>query len=296
MPRKERKVKFWQATAFADADQMIKLAPAAEELGFHGIAVSDHLFFPERLSSPYPYTPDGKPYWQPGTHWPDAWVLVGGMAAVTSRLHFTTYSYVLPLRNVFVVAKAVGTAAVLSGDRVTLGAAAGWMREEFEQSGQDFESRGKRFDEMIEVLRALWGGDMVEHHGRYLDFDRLQMSPAPTRPVPITVAGHSKAALRRAARLGDGWDGIYTTVEELLELVEQLKALRKEFGREGEPFEVTAALLQEPDPDTCRRLEDAGVSGLVTSAWMMAGGDTSTVEAKRKALEDFAERYIAPLR
>ena len=105
------------------------------------------------------------------------------MAAVTERIRFLTGIYVLPMRNPFVAAKAVGTAAWLSGDRVTLGVGVGWMREEFALLEQPFEQRGARTDEMIEVMRTLWAGGMVEHHGGFYDFARLQMSPAPAPPV-----------------------------------------------------------------------------------------------------------------
>src|SRR5439155_1740265 len=153
------------------------------------------------LSTPYPYTPDGSPPFTPGTPWPDPWVLIGAMAAVTTRLRFMTNVYVAPARNPFLVAKQVGTAAVLSGDRVALGVGAGWMREEFEQLGQPFGDRGRRLDEMIEVVRALWRGGMVEHHGEHYDFHRLQMSPVPAAPVPIYCGGQSRRAIERASRL-----------------------------------------------------------------------------------------------
>ena len=199
-------MRFCQSLMYADPGQWVELARHAEDVGFDELALSDHVFYPENLTSEYPYTSTGKPVFKPEAPWPDVWVMVGAMAAVTQRIAFTTNVYVLPLRNPFVVAKAVGTASFLSGDRVSLGIGAGWMREEFDCLEQPFERRGARMEEQVEVLRALWQGGLVEHHGEFYDFDKLQMAPVPTRPVPIVVGGQSDAALRRAAR-NDGWFG-----------------------------------------------------------------------------------------
>ena len=121
------------------------------------------------------------------------------MAAVTERLQFGTSVYIAPARDLFTVAKQVGTAAVLSNNRVNLGVGAGWMREEFAQTGQEYDNRGKRLDEMIPALRTLWSGGWVEHHGEHYDFGPLQIEPSPTQQVPIWCGGHSRAALKRAA-------------------------------------------------------------------------------------------------
>ena len=166
-------MKFVTALAFNAPSHLCALARAAEEAGFASVALSDHLVHPETLRTPYPYTEDGKPRWEPFTSWPDPWVAVGAMAAVTERIRFYTSIYVLPVRNPFHVAKTIATAAAMSDDRVALGVGAGWMKEEFELTGQSFENRGKRMDEMIAVLRKLWAGGWVEHHGRFYDFDRL---------------------------------------------------------------------------------------------------------------------------
>jgi probable F420-dependent oxidoreductase len=288
-------VEFWHATAFTEADQLVEASVAIEEFGFDGIAVSDHLVFPQRIDSKYPYTADGDPWWTPGTDWPDPWVTIGAMAAVTSRVRFTTNVYVLPLRDVFNAAKSVGTAAVLSGGRVALGIGAGWMREEFDLVGQPFERRGARMEEMVAVMRELWAGGMVEHRGAHLDFPAVQMSPAAGH-IPVWVGGTSDLALRRAARVGDGWIGINTPMAELTTVAERLLEERRTAGREGEPFAILGAIDEPPTVDNVKRLEDAGVTGLMSSAWMFSKLDTSTVAGKRAALERFAERWLAPLR
>jgi probable F420-dependent oxidoreductase len=285
-------MKFWQALTFAEPDQLIDLAPLVEQAGFEGALVSDHLFFPGRLESKYPYSEDGKPGFDGRTPFPECWSTIAAMAAVTRTLRFSTMVHILPLRNPIEVARATGTVAVLSRGRLVLGAGAGWIREEFDVLGVDFGRRGRRFDESIEVLRKLWTGDLVEHHGEQFDFPPIQMTPAPPEPVPIWVGGVSGPALRRAARLGDGWLGSGQTPEEVLAIAGRLAALREEAGRQSEPFEIVAPLVVPPDPDTMKRLEDAGVSGTVSYPFLYALGPTSSLEAKRAYLEEFADNVI----
>lgn len=287
-------MKFSQALLGANPLDWPRIAAAAEEAGFDSVAVSDHVVYPARLDSRYPYTPDGVPLFSPDEDWPDPWVAVGAMSAVTSRLRFLTNVYVLPLRNPFVVAKAVGTAAYLSRGRVGLGIGAGWMAEEFELMGQPFARRGKRMDEMVEVVRTLWRGGMVEHHGEFYDFDPVEMRPAPPAPVPIYVGGHSEIAMRRAATLGDGWLGMYYSVEELEQHCRTLERAREDAGTADRPFEIIASPMVTPTAENCERLEAAGVTTILTSAWMAQGvlGPDSTEQAI-ELIATFGERFIA---
>jgi probable F420-dependent oxidoreductase len=278
---------------FASTDQWVELTRHAEEVGFDQVSLSDHVVYPEKLASQYPYSADGQPMFAADTAWPDVWVMCGALAAVTTRIRFATHVYVLPARNPFVVAKAVGTAACLSGNRVSLGVGAGWMREEFDALEQPFARRGARMEEQMEVLRTLWQGGMVQHHGEFYDFDRLEMSPAPSEPVPIMIGGHSEIALRRAARLGDGWLGVLYPKAELRSYVEQLQSYRDEAGTADRPFEVQAAINDDlPTPDVCAELEDMGVDMLITSAWMLQGHMNASVDDNKRALDVFAETYI----
>ncbi len=214
------------------------------------------------------------------------------MAAVTERLRFTTAVYIAPLRHPLLVAKAVATAAVLSRGCVALGAGVGWIREEYDQLGSEFRTRGRRLDEMVEVLRAVWKGGMVEHHGEFYDFDRLQMSPAPPGEVPIYVGGSSEAAQRRAAR-NDGWLGSGDAPDALPGIVERLRDYRREAGLSSEAFEVIAPITVPPEPDLVRRLEDAGVTGLVSYPLLYTIGPDTTLEQKRAALEQYGSGIIA---
>jgi probable F420-dependent oxidoreductase len=277
-------VKLWQVVSFSEPEQLLGIARAAEEAGFEGVLLSDHLFFPGRIESRYPYSEDGRPAFDGTTPFPEAWTTIAAMAAVTSRLRFGTMVYVLPLRHPLEVAKAVGTAALLSGGRVALGAGAGWIREEFDVLGVDFATRGARMDEMIEVMRRVWSGAPVEHHGRFFDFPPLQMSPPPPEPPPIWVGGLSRAALRRAATRADGWIGTGQTPEEAVRIVSELRRLRADGPRAGRPFEAIVPLAVPADRDLLRRLSDAGVTA--TTAWPFPYtiGPRTTLAQKRDAM------------
>ena len=288
-------VKFAQALLGARPKDAGAIAQAAEAAGFSAMALSDHVFYPKELKSEYPYTSDGKPMFHPEEEWPDPWVHIGGLAAVTTTLEFMTNVYILPLRNPFVVAKAVGTAAYLSDNRVRLGVGAGWMREEFEQLGQPFSKRGARLEESIEVCRKLWSGEMVEHHGTFFDFDPLQMLPAPSQQVPVYIGGHSEIALRRAAR-HDGWIGVNYTMDVLEEHCATLARYREEAGTAERPFEIVASPFAAPTPDMVERLASMGVTTILTSAWMMAGKLKVSGAEGPDLVASFGEKFIAPLR
>ncbi len=218
------------------------------------------------------------------------------MAGATERVRFVTNVFVLPMRNPFLAAKAIGSAAVLSNNRVVVGIGVGWMKEEFTLLGQDFHTRGKRTDEMIEVLRKLWTGERVEHHGRFYDFEPLRMTPAPSAPVPIYFGGLSEPALRRAARLGDGWVSDLHTIEEFREIIGRLRQYREEYGRASDPLHVIGACIDAADVDGYRRLEDVGVTHLQTMPWVFYSGTTASLDDKLAGIRRFADDVIAKLR
>jgi probable F420-dependent oxidoreductase len=284
-------MRFVFSLAFEDPLHYTEVARFADGCGWDGIVVSDHVVHPQRIDSPYPYTADASPRWEAPAPWPDPFVAIGAMAAVTERIRFYTGIYVLPMRNPFLAAKAIGTAAVLSRGRVELGIGVGWMKEEFDLLGQSFRTRGKRADEAVEVMRKLWAGGMVEHHGEFFDFDPLQMSPAVKDPIPILAGGLSEPALRRAAGL-DGWVSDLHSTRELAEIVETLRAYRAESGREGEPLTVMAACTDAFDVDGYRRLQELGVTHLQTKPWVFYGLAGTTLEEKQEGLRRFAEDVI----
>ncbi len=285
-------MKFVISLAFSDPTHILALARAADECGFEAIAVSDHVVHPENIKTPYPYTQDGAPRWQAPSPWPDPWVTIGAMSAVTKRLRFLTNIFVLPLRNPFSVAKAVGTAQVLSGGRVALGIGVGWMKDEFLLMEQDFHTRGRRTDEMIEVMRELWRGGMVEYHGKFYDFGPLQMSPAPSQPIPLYFGGLSDRALQRVGRVGDGWISDIHRSDEIRELILKIRQERDKAGRANEPLEVIASVSDVADADGYQRLEDAGVTQINTMPWVFYKGATDSLQEKLDGLRRFADDMI----
>jgi len=288
-------MKFVIPTAFSPTAQLCDMAVLAEQNGIDAIAISDHVVHPEHIASRYPYTADGSIRWNEDTAWPDPWVVIGAMAAVTTRLRFATNIYVLALRNPFLAAKAIATAAALSQDRVAVGVGVGWCREEFELAGQDFATRGRRTDEMIEVMRALWTGAYVEHTGRFYRFGRVRMLPAPGAPIPIYGGGLSEPALRRAARL-DGWISDLHSSAELAEIAATLRRYRAELGRADAPFDFVAACTDAFDADGIRRLGDAGVTHYATAPWILSGGRWDSLGDKRDGLRRFHDEVIAKIR
>jgi probable F420-dependent oxidoreductase len=285
-------VRFCFATTWSDPTHYVAMARTADECGWWAAACSEHVVNPEHIRSPYPYTETGERRWEPFSPWPDPWVSIAAMAAVTERLRFFTNVYVLPLRTPFVVAKTVGTAALLSGNRVALGVGMGWMEDEFDLLEQPFRRRGKRGDEMLEVITKLWAGGWVEHHGEFYEFDRLEMSPAPSERVPVYVGGLSDAALRRAAR-HDGWISDLQTTDELAAVVATLRRYRDELGRGDEEFAVVGSASDAFDVDGYRRLEDAGVTHLLTMPWVFYSGFTSDLGEKVDGIRRFADDVIS---
>ena len=290
-----RGVEFWQSIAVTEMDELVPLAKKAEEVGFTGVALADHLVKPQTIESRYPYAPDGVPFWEADEPFPDPWVVIAALAAETTRLRFIPYVYVVPMRDPFSIAKSVSTAALLSGDRVVLGVGAGWMREEFVLTGHPFEARGRRMDEMLEIIALLMKGGPVEYHGRFYDFDPVEMAPSPKREVEIRVGGYTPVSLRRAAR-HDGWLGLVHTPAELDAIVSTLRAERERLGRAETPFDLTIAHDATPDdPDSFRRYRDAGATSFHMPPWRFRGLADAPLAEKERSLETFAERYIVPM-
>jgi probable F420-dependent oxidoreductase len=288
-------MEFGITVAFSDPAHIGPMARAAEQAGFARVALSDHVVQPQKIRTPYPYTEDGQPRWVPFTDWLDPLVAIAAMAAVTERIRFFTSIYVLPMRNPFLVAKAVATAAVLSGGRLELGVGAGWMEDEFELMEQPFAGRGRRMDEMIDVLRLLWSGGWVEHHGDHYDFEPLEMSPVPPAPVPIYVGGFAPPALRRAARRGDGWISDLHTTAELGELIGRVRAERQRAGRADGPFEILVTCSDAFDLDGYRRVADLGATHLTTMPWLFYGADQGDLQQKVDGIARFGDDVIARL-
>ncbi|MGN6162522.1 MAG: TIGR03619 family F420-dependent LLM class oxidoreductase [Marmoricola sp.] len=279
--------------AFQPVSELLAIASAADDCGFDAILMPDHLVDLEHLETPYPYTPDGARRWNHDAPWPDPWVLAGAMAAVTTRVRFYTTVYVAALRSPFQVAKSVGTAAVLSGNRVALGVGVGWCREEFELMGQDFGTRGRRTDEALDLLQELWTPGWNSHDGAFYPTPRLVMEPTPTAPIPIYVGGLSEIGLRRAARY-DGWIGDMYTTEEAAIHAKRLAEIREEIGADRD-FSVIVALTDCFLPEQFAAAEAAGITDVMTMPWAYYSGLECSLAQKLEGIRRFADDVIKPL-
>ncbi len=269
-------------------EQLVPVARRAEELGFESVWAAEHLVFPTRFESRYPYTESGVPPVKPETPLLDPLLILAQVAAVTSRIRIGTNIYLLPLRHPILTARLGVTLDVLSKGRLSLGVGVGWLAEEFAAVGVDFARRGARTREAVRALRTLWTQDEPEFHGKSFSFGPVKFEPKPVQKPhpPILIGGESDAALKRAAELGDGWYGVRHTPETAAAQIEKLRALRAAAGRAGEPFEVTvspaASLL---DHATLERFAAAGVDRVVSLPWTRAS------EAM-DALGSFAARVL----
>ncbi|MGI9286908.1 MAG: LLM class F420-dependent oxidoreductase [Pseudomonadales bacterium] len=288
-------MKFVLSTAFSSVAHSVEIAKTADSHGWEAVSCSDHVVHPETISTPYPYTADGARRWDAFTDWPDPWVMIGAMATVTKHIKFTQNIYVLPMRNPLLVAKAVGTAAVISNNRVILTIGVGWSKDEFALLGQDFHNRGRRNDEMIEIMRKLWSGNMVEHHGEFYDFDRLEMNPAPSEYVPLWTGGISEPAFKRAARIADGWLSDLQTSAEITDCINKIKRYRVDHGRADVPLSVMATPSDAFTIDAYQRLEDAGVTHILTQPWPFYSGASNKLEDKLDGIKRFADDMIAKM-
>lgn len=287
-------MKFTLSVAMNPLGQFAELARTAEENGFSSIALPDSLFYSESVSAKYPYTPDGSRFWNEETPWADPLVAVASMSAVTSRIFFYTSVLKLGSRNPVLLARQVGSVAVLSGDRFGLGLGVGWTPEEFEWCGAPYAQRGKRVDEAIEVLRLILDGGMVEYHGRFFDFGKLRMSPAPEKRVPFYIGGHTEVAFRRAARYADGWSSAMMKFDELRDTIGRLKAHLAEAGRQDDPFEIQAVCIDRFGVDGYREQADIGVTDVITQPWIFDGiGFDGPIGPKKDAIKKFADEIIA---
>ena len=278
-------MKFYISSAYLNTREIVEVAKAADDLGYDGIGIPDHIVNLETLGTPYPYTKDGQRRWPPFTEWPDPWVLVGALAQVTTRLRFVTTVYIPAMRNPYSAAKAIGTAAYLADGRVELGVGVGWCADEFELMQQHFADRGKRTDEMLELMRALWSPDWTEFDGAFYQTPRLEMEPTPPR-IPVYVGGLSETALRRAAR-HDGWIGDLIKTDRAIAAAARLRELRVEKGLAMDDFTILTPLTDAITIADYQRAEDAGITGILTMPWMFYAGPDATLAEKVDGMKKF---------
>jgi probable F420-dependent oxidoreductase len=287
-------MRFSYAESMIDPSFYPPLARAAEEAGYHSMVIPDSICYPLHADSVYPYSPDGSREFLEGKPFVEPFSLIPFLGAVTSRIRFTTFVVKMPIRNPVLLAKQATSTAVLTGGRLVLGVGTSPWREDYDVLGVDWASRGRRMDESIAILRGLAAGGYFEHHGRCFDLPPVQIAPVPDEPIPVLIGGHSDAALRRAARLGDGWMHGGGDPADLPRLLGRLTDFRHQAELEERPFEVHVISADAYTFDGVRRLEEQGVTDVIIGfRWpYTVGPDTEPLGQKIDSLRRFADDVI----
>lgn len=225
---------------FPDFAGAARVARLAEEAGFDSLLAVDHVVFPDNYTSTYPYSATGRLPVGRGGAFPDPLIWIAYAAAVTTRLRFLTGVIILPQRHPLVLAKQVATLDYMSSGRFELGIGVGWLKEEFQAMGVPFEQRGKRADEYIAAMKALWAEDGATFSGQFVKFQDVSCNPKPFGQVPIIVGGHSEAAAKRAGRLGDGFFPSVGAPFDTMPLLDVARRAAAEAGRDPAAIEMIA--------------------------------------------------------
>jgi probable F420-dependent oxidoreductase len=289
-------MKFTLSIAFCDAQHYVPLARAADEAGWESISVLEGLFYYADAAYAYPVAETGAPYWQPTTPYIDPFMAVAAMAAVTERVNFYTNVVKLPLRHPLMVAKTVTSLAALSRGRFALGVGLSSWRQDYEVLGEDWERRGARSPEMVEIIRGIARGGSFSFQGRFYEVPPMEIAPVPAQPIPIYFGGQADPVLRRAALIGDGYIGTENadcTLDDLPDLLKRLKFYLAEAGREDTPFEFKY-VPGTVGIDTLRRLADLGITDAVVWPWYYYPGDPDDLDHKIDSIRRFRAE-IAPL-
>ena len=291
-------MRFSYAESLTDPSFYAPLAQAAEAAGFDSMVIPDSLCYPLESDSKYPYTADGSREFLEDKPFIDPFVLIAALGAVTERLRYTTFVVKLPIRHPVLVAKQVGSVAAMIGDRLALGVGTSPWPEDYDVCDVPWERRGRRMDEMLDVMRGLLGGDFFEYHGEIFDLQPIKMTPAPTERVPFLIGGHGDAALRRAAQRGDGWMHGGGDPGELPGLLDRLADLRREHGRDRDPFEVHVISMDAYTADGVQRLAEIGVTDVIVGfRWpYVVGPDPEPLQDKIDAINRYADDVIAKVR
>jgi probable F420-dependent oxidoreductase len=271
--------------AFPNPEDAKRLVQAGEAAGFESVIAVEHVVIPTDYGTRYPYDASGRLPGGIDLAWPDPLAWLTYVGALTTKMRLITGVLILPQRNPLVLAKHLATIDHLTGGRLDLGIGVGWLREEFDALGIPFEKRGARVDEYIQVMRALWDGDDASFEGEFASFKGMSCNPKPANGrVPIIVGGHSKAAIRRAARLGDGFFPATGAALDVADIIEALRGEAREAGRDPASIQVMSGC-----PDA---LPGSGKDPLAAVAARAAAG-VDRVAMPLTAFQDDLEAKLA---
>ena len=291
-------MRFSYADSMIDPSFYLPLAQAVEAAGYDTMIVPDSICYPEVSDSTYPYTPDGSREFLEDKPFIEPFSLIPAMGAVTETLRFTTFVVKLPIRHPVLVAKQAASVAVITDNRFGFGIGISPWPEDYDLCDVPWERRGRRMDEMMEIIRGLTAGGYFAYDGEIFDVQSVKICPVPSEPLPLLVGGHSEPALKRAARLGDGWMHAGGDPDEMADQIDRLHELRREYGREHDPFEIHVISLDGWSVDGCRRLEDKGVTDVIVGfrdAYQVPQ-DTETLQTKIDALNAFADEVVSKVK
>jgi probable F420-dependent oxidoreductase len=277
----------------ATPEIMRALGREAEKRGFESIWVAEHVVLFDDYDSAYPYDPSGRFPAGGDAGLLEPFTALTYLAAVTDRIRLGTGICLVPQRNPVYTAKAVTDLDTLSGGRVDFGVGVGWLREEFDALGMPFDRRGQRADEYLAAMRSLWCDEVSEFHGELYDLRPCRMYPKPVqRPhPPIHVGGESDAALRRVARLGQGWYSFGRLPEDLPAALARLDAALAAEGRTRDDVTLTVSpYMHRVTPEMVGRYTELGVDRLVV---LCLAFDVDTLRAQ---LDDLEAGALAPAR
>ena len=228
----------------------------------------------------------------------EPFVAIPYLAAATEKIRFTTSVIKLAIRQPVIVAKQLSSLGVMIGDRFGFGVGISPWPEDFLASQIPWEKRGKRMDEMMEIVNGLMTGEYFGYDGEIFQMDPIKLCPVPDHHIPLLVGGHAKPALRRAARLGDGWISAGSSLQELTQMIDQIEEFRKDYGRENLPYEYHAMTEAAYTVDGLESLENAGVTEVIIAFRNPYDGepDTQSVEEKLGMLNWYAENVMQPYR
>ncbi len=286
-------MKFSYQVGMCEPDHYLPLARAAEAAGYDGIAIPDSICYPQEASSKYPYNKDGSREFLESVPFVEALIAVSAMAAATETVRFHTFVYKLAVRQAPVVAKQVQGIQVLSGSRFDFGIGISPWEEDFAVCGVPWEKRGKRFDEQIEILRGLESGDYFGFDGETQTMPANKMNPVPSVATPLMIGGHTEPALKRAARVGDGWMCAGADVEQLKSYIGRINQLREEYGTADRPFQVFTTGQNAFTKEGIEELESIGVTSVIIgfrNVYEME--EDKPLEEKIQMLEWYAGEFI----
>lgn len=289
-------MRFAYHPSMCNPDFYIELGKAAEDAGFDAITFPDSICYPKECDSTYPYNDDGSREFLDGVPFLEPFSIIPAIAAATSKLEFSTSVYKLAPRQAVTTAKFVTSLGVITNNRFHFGVGVSPWYEDFLVTGERWEKRGKRMDEQIKILKGLMTGEYFGFDGEFYNIPEIKLCPVPTNPVPILIGGHSDLALKRAAKLGDGWISAGLSLEDTKTFIEKINNYRDEFQTIDHPnyqFQVMGEAAYSPDG--VKKLAELGATEVIVAFrnTYEGGPDDRTLESMKAEINWYAEEVIS---